>query len=383
MDAAAAGAMARYQRLDAARGGEPPYTSSEDWMRLPLAGYPDFAVWQPFLDDIITHPTHDAFRDAHNFRRSIEIPGFHATTWYDIFLTSVIAAYTDIQARVGNQRLWIGPNGHYFIYEEPFWPRDPYFEWFGHWLKDEAAPLFDEPPVHFASVSWTDDPKGYKADDWRESDVWPLPDVRPLKLFLSRDGALSDSPGPAGQQSYTYDPRNPVPTFGGRNMAIDPGPFDQRPAESHSDYGLIYLGDPLAAALTIAGAVHVDLHVASDCPDTDFVAKLVEVRPDGEALLLMDGVTRAMLRDGTDKVARLAPGVPVRLSVSLGQTYHTVSAGCRLRVDITSSNFPRRARNTNSGNLVLARDTDADIRIAENTVHFGGERASYVELTVV
>ena len=115
-------------------------------MRLPLADYPDFAVWQPFLNEIITHPAPDAFRAAHNFRNTIDIPGFHATTWYDIFLTSVIAAYTEIQARAGNQRLWIGPNGHYFIYEEQFWPRDPYFEWFGHWLKDEDSPLLEEPP---------------------------------------------------------------------------------------------------------------------------------------------------------------------------------------------------------------------------------------------
>ncbi len=101
-------------------------------MRLPLTGYPEFSVIQPFLDEMLSHPAPDAFRAAHDFRRSITIPGFHATTWYDIFQTSVIAAFQHIQARAGQQRLWVGPNAHYFIYESQFWPRDPYFEWFDH-----------------------------------------------------------------------------------------------------------------------------------------------------------------------------------------------------------------------------------------------------------
>src|SRR5437762_9820275 len=108
LDAAAERAAARYTRLDAARLSEPPFIASEDWLRLPLAGYPDFATWQPFLDEIITHPAPDAFRAAHNFRRTIEIPGFHVTSWFDIFQTSVLAAFKDIQSRAGNQKLWIG-----------------------------------------------------------------------------------------------------------------------------------------------------------------------------------------------------------------------------------------------------------------------------------
>src|SRR5215510_12672798 len=113
LDAAATSAAARYARLEAARQADPPFIESPDWMRLPLARYPDFATWQPFLDEIITHPAPDAFRAAHNFRRTIEIPGFHVTTWFDVFQTSVLAAFSDIQSRVGNQKLWIGPNEHF------------------------------------------------------------------------------------------------------------------------------------------------------------------------------------------------------------------------------------------------------------------------------
>lgn len=381
MDAAAERAVERYQRLDEARGGAKPYTGSDDWMGLPLAGYPDFSVWQPFLDEIVTHPAPDAFRAAHNFRQSIDIPGFHATTWYDIFLTSVLSAFSDIQARVGNQRLWIGPNGHYFIYEEQFWPRDPYFEWFGYWLKDEPAPLLDEPPVYFSPRAWTDTPATYKADDWHQASHWPPANAVPQRLYLTADGGLSDAAGSRGDRTFTYDPREPVPTYGGRNMAIDPGPLDQRPAETHLNYGLVYESEQLDEGLTIAGPVRVALRVSSDCPDTDVVAKLVEVRADGEARLLMDGVVRAMLRDGTPRP--LQAGMPVDVSIPLGHLHHKVVAGSRLRVDVTSSNFPRRARNTNSGNLVLAGDTEADIRVAMNTVHHGDGSACFLEMTVL
>ena len=381
MDAAAERAMARYQRLDQARTDATPYIMSEDWLGLPMAGYPDFSIWQPFLDEIITHPAPDDFRAAHNFRQSIDIPGFHATTWYDIFLTSVLAAFNEIHARVGNQRLWIGPNGHYFIYEEHFWPHDPYFEWFGYWLKDEPAALLDEPPIYYSPRSWTGTPASYKADDWRQADQWPPAAAAPRRFNLTYEGGLSEAESGVGARGFTYDPRHPVPTYGGRNMAIDPGPLDQRPASSHRNYGLLYEGEPLDEDLIIAGPVYVALRVSSDCPDTDIVAKLVEVQADGEERLLMDGVIRMMLRDGFPQP--LEPGDPIDVAIPLGQLHHTVGTGNRLRVDVTSSNFPRRARNTNSGNLVLAKDTEADIRIAQNTIHHGDGIECFLEMTVL
>jgi predicted acyl esterase len=159
LDAAAASAAARYARLEAARQAEPPFIESPDWMRLPLTGYPDFATWQPFLGEIITHPAPDSFRAAHNFRRTIEIPGFHVTTWFDVFQASVLAAFNDIQSRVGNQKLWIGPNEHYFVYHRNFWPRDPYFAWFDYWLKGEPTGIMDGPAVFYSPQAWVEDRK--------------------------------------------------------------------------------------------------------------------------------------------------------------------------------------------------------------------------------
>ncbi|MFH1604663.1 MAG: CocE/NonD family hydrolase [Pseudomonadota bacterium] len=384
LDRAAAAAEARYARLEAACRASPPFVGSEDWMRLPLSRYPDFSTWQPFLDEIITHPAPDSFRARHNFRRGIEIPGFHATTWYDIFQTSVIAAFNDIQSRAGNQLLWIGPNNHYYIYETNFWPRDPYFEWFDHWLKGERTGIMDQPAVHYSPRAWVEDRANYVANDWRYAERWPLPGALPKRFYLRGDASLSAS-GPSGPaRSYSYDPRRPIPTLGGRNMLIDAGPRDQRPAQALPDYGLIYRSEVLHADLTIAGEVRVTLHVQSDCPDTDFVAKLIEVEPDGRAMLLMDGVVRAMYRDSSSPVPqRLEPDRAYPLTINLAHIHHTIRAGNRIEVDVTSSNFPRRARNTNSGNPVLANDAEADIRVARNVVHHGEATPSFIEIPII
>ncbi len=384
LDAAATGAGARYERLDAACRADPPFIQSEDWLRLPMTGYPDFSTWQPFLDEILTHPAPDEFRRQHDFRRTIDIPGFHVTNWYDIFQPSMIGAFMDIQARVGNQRLWVGPNDHYFIYETNFWPRDPYFEWFDHWLKDKPTEIMTEPAVYYSPRAWVEDPDNYVADDWRHAEQWPPAGTEPRQLYLRGDGRLTES-GPGGDtRDYIYDPRNPIPTMGGRNMLIDAGARDQRPAQAMPNYGLVYRGESLTEDLTIAGAVRVTLHASSDCPDTDFIAKLIEVTPDGRTMLLMDGVVRAIFRDPTlSEPQPLVAGQVYSFEIELAHIHHTFQAGNRIQIDINSSNFPRRARNTNSGNPILANDSDADIRVAANIVYHDDATPSFIELPVL
>ena len=166
-------------------------------------------------------------------------------------------------------------------------------------------------------------------------------------------------------------------------MLIEAGPGDQRPARALPDYGLVYRGQPLAAALTIAGNVRVTLYVESDCPDTDFVAKLVEAEPGGGAALLLDGVVRALYRDPSGAARPLSPGRIEPLTIDLGHIHHTLRAGSRIEIDITSSNFPRRARNSNSGHPFLAQDREADLRVAHNRVHHEAATPSFVELPVL
>jgi putative CocE/NonD family hydrolase len=382
-EAAAAAAASRYARLDAACRADPAFIGSEDWMRLPLTRYPDFATGQPFLDEIITHPAPDGFRAAHNFRRTIDIPGFHVTTWFDIFQTSIIAAFAEIQARAGNQKLWIGPNEHYFVYHPNFWPHDPYFAWFDYWLKGVENGVMPGPAVSYSPCAWIADRNNYRPTDWRHAERWPPPEARPRRLYLRGEGGL-DCGAPGGSpRCFRYDPRRPIPSLGGRNMLIPAGALDQRPVQGLPDYGLIYRGRTLERPLTIAGNVRLTLHIESDCPDTDFVAKLIDLHPDGRAFLVLDGITRALYRGGTGEPHPLAPGRVERLVVDLGHTHHTFAAGHRVEIDVTSSNFPRRARNTNSGHPVLANDTDADIRVATNTVHHGVATPSFVTLPVI
>ena len=275
-----------------------------------------------------------------------------------------------------------GPNEHYFVYASNFWPRDPYFDWFGHWLKDEPSALVDEPAVYYSPRAWVDD----RAATPRPTGVTPNAGRRRVSR---RAGSIcaataASATTPSGDaRRYRYDPRHPIPSLGGRNMLIDAGPRDQRPAQALPDYGLIYRGAPLDADLTIAGNVRVTLNVASDCPDTDFVAKLIETLPDGRAMLLMDGVMRAMYRDPGAGAQPLGPGRVYPLTIDLGDIHHTFRAGSRIEVDVTSSNFPRRARNTNSGNPVLANDGEADIRVAPNTVHHAPATPSFIELPVL
>lgn len=242
--------------------------------------------------------------------------------------------------------------------------------------------MIAEPPVFHSPRAWPQDRTAYVPDDWRRAERWPPPGVLPRRLYLCGDATLGDMP--AGDAlGFTYDPRKPVPSYGGRNMSIDPGPLDQRPAQAMQDYGLIYRGPALSADLAIAGNVRLTLHAGSDCRDTDFVAKLIELKPNGEAILLMDGVVRAMYREPLAGPQPLSPGHAYRLTIDLGHISHSFAAGSRIEIDVTSSNFPRRARNTNSGNPVLAHDGDAAIRIARNTVHHAPPTPSFVELPVL
>jgi putative CocE/NonD family hydrolase len=166
-------------------------------------------------------------------------------------------------------------------------------------------------------------------------------------------------------------------------MLIDAGPHDQRSVQALPDYGLIYCGEALPEDLTIVGEVRVTLSVQSDCPDTDVVAKLIDLHPDGRAMLLMDGVIRAMYHDPSGEPHHLAPDCLERLTINLGHICHTFGAGHRIELDVTSSNFPRRARNTNSGNPILANDDDTDIRVATNTIQHAETTLSFVQLSVL
>ena len=200
------------------------------------------------------------------------------------------------------------------------------------------------------------------ANEWRDADAWPPPAATELRLHLRSggaansargDGALTES-APAGDEPsdrYAYDPQRPVPTEGGCLLQIpigQPGPRDQREIEARDDV-LCYTSEPLTEPLEIAGPVTAELWAVTDAPDTDWTAKLVDVSADGRALGLCDGIRRASFRDSLSEPSPVTPGEAARYEIELSSVAYRFEVGHRVRVEVSSSNFPRFDANPNTG----------------------------------
>jgi hypothetical protein len=176
-----------------------------------------------------------------------------------------------------------------------------------------------------------------------------------------------------------YDPNDPVPTCGGNTLIIPMGVQDQRPVEARQDV-LVYTSEPLTAPLEVTGPVTVQLYAASSAPDTDFTAKLVDVRPNGYAQNLADGILRARYRESRMCPVLLTPGGVARLTIDLWATSHVFLPGHRLRVEISSSNFPRFDRNLNTGE---DQATGSRSQMATQTVFHNQQYPSHILLPVI
>jgi putative CocE/NonD family hydrolase len=201
-----------------------------------------------------------------------------------------------------------------------------------------------------------------------------------MDYFLG-DGTLSGTVGPDGALTYRYDPLDPVPTVGGNTLAAGAGPRDQRPVEARADV-LCFTGPVLADPLEVTGHVSLTLFVASSAVDTDFMGKLVDVHPDGTAINLCEGMLRCRYRNSLSVPEPLAPGRVYELTLDLSVTSNVFRPGHRIRLDVTSSNFPRYDRNPNTGGVVAAAGP-RDVVVAENTVYHGATRPSRLSLPVI
>jgi hypothetical protein len=226
---------------------------------------------------------------------------------------------------------------------------------------------------------------------WRNAPAWPLPDTEERDYYLhsggranslAGDGQLSTEPPTADEppDRFIYDPADPVPTLGGRPEASRSGGGDQRPVESRGDV-LCYTTPALTEDLELTGPVRAVLFAASKAPDTDFTAKLVDLRPDGCAVALCDGVLRCRWRDGGESPLWLEPNQPQRIEIDLQATSVRLRAGHRIRLEISSSNFPRFDRNPNT-RTEPALATPEQCVPAEQLVHHDGRRPSRVILPV-
>ncbi len=351
--------------------------NSEWWMYLPLLNYPGISGLEPDWNVMLSHPNQDEYRNAFNTHDKIVVPTLHATAWYDCFLTGNLEAFKALQKRVGNQKIYILPGYHYNVYVPSLWPYDPFFMWFDYWLKGENTGIMGLP-----AVTYYRDAIG----GWDYASEWPPKNMEYKTYYLHGNGDINTKP-PAmtkAWRSYVYDPRDPVQTVGGRNLILPAGPYDQRPVEPpNRDDVLVYKTDPLTNDIEIAGNVKVTLHASSTCKDTDFVAKLIDVYPDGRTMLVLDGVLRAMYRESFEYPVFMHGEQKYEFTIDLGDISHLFKAGHRIQVDISSSNFPRIARNSNSGNVIYAADTEDDFCIAENTIFHNPGLPSYIVLPIL
>jgi uncharacterized protein len=375
-----------------------------DLRHLPLATYPPLR-WAPgwqYFYDWVGHDRDGPFWWQQNVARNhplFQVPVAHLGGWYDIFLKGTIENFQGLQKNAGttlarnNQKLVIGPwvhgptnVGKVAVGELKFPGADEVdlnrtrLKWFDTWLKGIDAAVTSEPPILIYVMG---------ANHWRTENEWPLARAHVKPYYLRAgdpgnattlyDGQLSLEPPSAAEAfaSYTYDPRDPVPTLGGNTLYLPSGPTDQRKAEVKC---LTFSSGPLDRDLEVTGPLKAVLHAKSSAVDTDWVVRLSDVYPDGRSILIADGILRARYRESLSEPSLIAPGRVYRYDIDLWATSNVFKAGHRLRVSVTSSNFPRWSRNLNSAE---SPQSGAHFEIAENTVYFDAPRPSHLLLPVV
>lgn len=326
----------------------------------------------------------------------IRIPIYNVGGWYDIFNRGNIANFEYLQnqgakgAR-GAQKLMMGPFGHGPLsggLEYPGQDRlslggDQEIRWFDYWLKGQDNGIMDEPPVSYFMMAAAEKGAYSPKNRMLQSANWP-PAYREVRYYLEADKSLSPRPPSAGEAkiAYRFDPANPVPTVGGANLTFDRGPMDQRAIPARQDY-LRFETPVLDRDVVVAGPVKVELYGATDGPDTDFMAKLVDVYPDGYEALVLDAPIRARYRHGRmpDEVKLMTPGAPEPLVIDLWNTAITFEKGHRIAVHVTSSNSPRFEVNPNTGEG--PGEHRLPPRVAVNSVYMDAAHPSALVLPVV
>jgi putative CocE/NonD family hydrolase len=373
--------------------------------RLPLTGHEVFAEFARYYDDWVDHPTYDDFWAGLDVSRGwdqITAASFSIGGWHDIFLGGTIANFVGMRAAgIGDNRhrLMIGPWNHGGmrlgnpIGSVDFGMRSTgtiideggmHLRWYDRWLRGVGNGYDSEPPVRLFVMG---------ANRWRDAATWPLENTDWQEWFLHSggrantldgDGVLSrESPAGEPPDAFVYNPRNPVPTLGGglccNNVFSLGGAYDQRAIEEREDV-LVYTSAPLDSALEVTGPIKVILHASSTAPDTDFTAKLVDVAPCGYARNLTDGIIRARYRNSMSEPAPITPGEVVEFEIDLWATSNLFMEGHRIRVEISSSNFPRFDRNPNTGELP-GRSTE--MASAMQTILHDAEYPSRIVLPVI
>nr|WP_238391654.1 MULTISPECIES: CocE/NonD family hydrolase [unclassified Mycolicibacterium] len=370
---------------------------------LPTAEVPQLKSYGKWWSDFMAHPGHDKFWEAVNLvpdLPKVTVPALHIGGWYDCFIAATTHDYIAAREQAGTaeQRLIIGPwdhlstNGAYP--DRSFGPMasstllrltDLQIKFFDRWVRGDATALDGVAPVKIFVMG---------IDQWRDEQDWPLPDTQWTDYHLDSgghantatgDGQLTTTPAADSERdTYLYDPRRPVPTAGGACLPMTfgfGGPVDQSSVANRDDV-LCYATPVLTEPVEVTGPVSLTLFVSSSAVDTDFTAKLVDVFPDGKAINLCDGILRARYRNGLDREEHMEPGTVYEITVDMTATSNVFLPGHRIRLDISSSNFPRYDRNTNTGG-VISQDSEDDMIAAVNRIHHGPEHPSRLVLPII
>ena len=385
---------------------------------LPLRKYPlynmkldpDPATWTarfaPYFLDWLDHPTYDSYWKQWAIEEqyvSINVPALTIAAWYDLFQGGSLRNYMGLRAGAGNeaaragQRLIVAIGGHSgwsrTVGSVDFGPEAAFDEngvtlaWYKYLFLGKQNEFATEKPVKLFVMG---------ENKWRTEEEWPLKRAKETKYLLHSCGNANSSSG-SGQlyagkpefrceeaDHFTYDPADPVPTVGGP-LCCDPvhlatGARDQGEVEKRKDV-LVYTTDVLAEDTEVTGPVTLDLYAMSSAADTDFTAKLVDVWPNGFAQNLTEGILRARYRNGTTGAAEpLDPGKVYEYKIDVWSTSNVFLKGHRIRLEISSSNFPRFDRNLNTGKDAA---TSSDFVKAENTIYHDGSHPSALLLPVV
>ncbi|GAC1484404.1 MAG: hypothetical protein NVS2B12_39280 [Ktedonobacteraceae bacterium] len=339
---------------------------------------------------------------------NVTVPTFNIGGWYDIFLKDTLSNFKIMReqgstAEARQSKLLIGPWTH-SSYTNPIGELNFGFasssafidlqidltslqvRWFDHWLRGVDTGMLQEAPIKLFVMG---------ANVWRDEQEWPLARAVDTRYYLHSSGQANslngngllntEVPGTEPPDQYDYDPANPVITRGGAllmSVEYRPGAFDQRPTESREDV-LVYTTPALEQDVEVTGPITVHLWAASSAPDTDFVARLVDVHPNGYAQNLTDGIMRARYRNfakGEEQPSLIEPGKAYEYEIDLWATSNVFKAGHSIRLDITSSNFPRWDRNPNTGHDFGADD---ELAVAHQTIMHDRDHPSYVVLPIV
>jgi putative CocE/NonD family hydrolase len=377
---------------------------TEAFRSLPIAQLDESAGRDlPFWKDWVEHANYDEYWDAINDENrwdEIAAPALNMGGWYDLYAPHTFSNFNGLrqhgrtpQAR--QSKLIVGPwphalstsprtgdidfGAHSMVDLEALELR-----WFDYWLKGIDNGIVDEPPLRLFIMG---------IDQWRDEHEWPLARTEWQTWHLHSsgnantlrgDGRLSTgAPDSEATDHFVYDPIHPVQTVGGNNCCsphiVPWGPYDQRSVEMRGDV-LCYTSDPLTADLEVTGPITVVLYAATDGPDTDWTAKLVDVAPSGYAKNLCDGIIRARYRESLSNPSLLDAGKVYEYEIEVGVTGNVFRQGHCIRLEISSSNFPRFDRNPNTGHDF---GVDTEMRSARQTIHHSREYPSHILLPVI